>query len=734
MSKSFTYVEIDIPSFDSPPTVVTYRFTTDTKNISIAGAIPSLVEVKIDPAVISLGEDMGTRATITCTFRDHPHRFAADSYFTGSFWGKFRARYGLKLFGKPLRLIFNVLGVTETRNFIIDSTDGPNEKGEYKIIAKDILKFADGDKAQAPKLSEGFLNANIISTDTTATLAPAGIGNSSYPASGVLQIGGSEVCTFTRSGDTLTLTRGQRNTVAASHNAQDRVQVVLTYSGVDPSTIIRDLLVNYASVSSSYINLTNWQAEVSTYLSTVYTADIAEPTSVQQLVSELLEQVGLVMWWDSINQQIKLQVLRPIPDTADTYDGTIYLAGSLDVKEQPEKQLTQCYTYFAKINPLVNDDQINNYRSTSHVIDSTAESSYGVQKIKKIFSRWIPAGGRSVADSIGNVQVSRFRDPPRRVAFDLLRGSVDTPMLGVGYQVGGYPFQNSDGTPAMVGVQITSLTPNVDILHVEAEEISTTFSGGGGGLPGGGGGSSPGERTIIIDANINNVNMRTMHDSLFTAPVSGNVITCIINAGVLVGSTSTGLNAFNVGTWPAGVILSLIVNGRIQGHGGHGGDGAQPGENGGNALRTRQAITLTAGQIWGGGGGGGGGGSQFAAGGLPIGAGGGGGGAGRGVGAGGTGIRNSSFPGAGDGDSGTNTVGGVGGVGDPTLLTGHPLGGAGGNGGGPGLAGSFGVDTIPPNSQAKGGGNPGVAIDGISFVTFAGGSPATADIRGPQVN
>jgi hypothetical protein len=694
-------------------------------------AIPSLLEVKIDPATVSLGENIGTRATVTCKFRDHRHVLDAEPFTQGSFWGKFRARYGLKLQGRALRVITGALGqalaAMEIRNFIIESVDGPSTKGEYQIIAKDVLKLADGDRAQAPTLSPGFLSANITNVATSATLLPAGIGNSSYPASGFLQIDGSEICSFTRSGDTLTLTRGQKNTTAVAHNAQGRVQVVLQYTSADPATIIRDLLVTYAAVPSSYIDLTAWQAEVAGYLSTVYTATITEPKSVADLVSELVEQVGLVIWWDSINQKIRLLVLRPIPSGADVFDHQNFMADSLEVKEQPEKRLSQVYTYFAKINPLINDDQENNYRSTSFQRDATAEAAYGTPAIKKIYSRWIPDGGRSVADSIGTVQLARYRDPPRRISFNMLRGSVATPLLGTGYQIGSWIFQTAIGLPITIPAQITRLNPRADFFEIEAEEISLT----------GFAAASPGDHTIIIDANLMNVNLRTMHDSIYGTPVAGNTVTCTINAGVIVGSTSAGVPAFDVGTWPAGVTIQVIVNGRIQGKGGAGGNGAAvtagtggTGGTGGTALKTTVAILLTVNQIWAGGGGGGGNGGNGTVVGAQTfyGAAGGGGGAGTNGGAGGIHSNGVSGINGNDGSAGTPTAGGAGGTQTQGAV------GFAGAGGGPGLAGSVGSAGSGAGAGAGGGaGARGAAINGVSFVTFVGGSPS-GDIRGSQIN
>ncbi len=706
MAQSCTYIEIDIPAFEpvnSPPELTTFRFAIDAAYLPLdIYAIPSVKDIAITPAIISLGENLGQRASVVITFKDHKHIFADEEFSDGTFWGKFRARYGLRLRGYDLRVIRgnvgDVLENMETRHFVIESTDGPTTSGEYKIIAKDVLKFADGDRAQAPVLSNGFLAADITNVSASFSVLPSGIGDEEYPSAGWVNIGGNEIVSFTRVADAFTVvSRGVFNTVAAAHDAQDRVQRVLRYEVASPDIIINDLFVGYSGVSQNLIDQTNWAVEIASYLNTVYSAVIAEPTSVSTLLSEIIEQAGLVLWWDDMAQQIKLQVLRPVPSDAAVYSAERYMVNSLEVREQPEKRLSQIYTYFAKINPTVKEDAINNYRSTAYTTDDAAEAEYGgVAAIKKIYSRWIPDGGRSVADTLNEILLARFRDPPRRISFDVLRDSGVNPILGVGYIIMGWPFQETDGAASDVAAQVTRLNPRADVFEVELEEISSTFFTGS---------TSPDVHTVIIDANLFNVNLRTMHDSIYSTPMSGQTINITVNAGVIVGSTSEANPAVDVGTWPVGVTVNLIVVGRIQGKGG---DGVtlDSGEAGGTALYTRQSIFLTStdGEIWGGGGAGGCG-DLF--GGSP---GGGGGGAGTNPGAGGGGSPNA-------GASGTETAGGAGGTGS----------GAGGAGGGPGLAGSNGSGAIAFGL----GGAAGAAIDGDSFVTDLGG---VGDIRGGQIN
>jgi hypothetical protein len=732
MNRVLTYVEIDIPAFtqtspDSPETELTLRFAIDTNYLpSSISAIASITDIQIQSATISLGEDLGQRGSVTVTFRDHRHIWAGEDFDSGTFWGKFRARYGLTLQGNPLRLIRGTLGQEledmETRHFLIDSTDGPDIYGIYKIIAKDILSLANGSRAIAPLLSNGFLVANITNVATTATLSPTGIG-AEYPASGYVAIGGKEIVSFTRAADVLTITRAQFNTTAQAHSAQDRVQLCLEYNADSAADIIADLLTTYAGIDSDFIPLSTWNAELSAYLNTVNSALVADPRPVDQLISELIEQAALALWWDNINQQIRLQVLRNISTNADVYNEDNILAQTLQITEQPERRLSEVQVYFSKINPLIQDDEDDNYRSSAKVEDDTAVTEYGNAAIKKIRSRWIPNGGRSVAETVANKQLGRFRDPPRLMKFELPRDQPQDPELGGGYQLGGTPFQTMTGAAELVPIQIVRLNPRADRFVIEAEEMLWTPFGGD---------INPNTRTIVFDVNSFNQNLRTVHDSLYATPIAGNIINAFVYEGVTVGSTTTASPALDIGTWPGGVTVTLTVLGRIQGMGGSGGAGGSAGggsafdgaagSNGGIALYTRQAITLTStnGEIWGGGGGGGGEGATYLGGDTYVGGDGGSGGAGTNPGLGGPGgsVPAPNIAGT-TGGNGTSETGGI---------------GLGADGGGPGLNGTAGTSGSGFGvSFGNGGaaGSAGAGIDGDSFVTDSG---APGDIRGPQIN
>ena len=236
----------DLPDFTN--SAETVRFGEDVGFGGVQTGIdayPFIKSIDFQPAIISLEGDLGQRATIKIIFNDSKHPdigvlhdhyastrpyTAAETYDRGTFWGKFRARHTF-LRETPLRLIRGVVGQSlaqmETRHFIIDSIDGPDPKGQFTIIAKDILKMADGDRALVPVPNTGSLSADITDADVSFDVVPAGIGAEYDPGPANFAIGGSEIVIATVSGDTFTITqRGAQSTEAQSHSAGDRVQMI----------------------------------------------------------------------------------------------------------------------------------------------------------------------------------------------------------------------------------------------------------------------------------------------------------------------------------------------------------------------------------------------------------------------------------------------------------------------------------------------------------------------------
>ena len=103
----------------------------------------------------------------------------------GTFWGKLRARHRA-LTNLTIRWINGFAGQAlnemEIRHFIIDSVDGPRPDGTFAIVAKDILKLADGERSQTPALTNGYLLAALASNgDSFVAGFTGGFSNAQYP-------------------------------------------------------------------------------------------------------------------------------------------------------------------------------------------------------------------------------------------------------------------------------------------------------------------------------------------------------------------------------------------------------------------------------------------------------------------------------------------------------------------------------------------------------------------------
>jgi hypothetical protein len=353
------------------------------------------------------------------------------------------------------------------------------------------------------------------------------------------------------------------------------------------------------------------------------------------------------------------------------------------------------------------------------MINAQAEDDYGSAAIKEVFSRWIPALGRTIADRLGSILLARFTDPPRHIKVSVLRGSTPEIQLARGYQVTSTFLQDQTGASEAVNMQVTRLRPAADLIEVEADEVIYTAVA-----------EDLTHRNIIVDVDSTNINLRTAHDLIFPAPDATVTVIFTINTGVRLYSAANTLVALDVGSWPAGVTIVVVINGGLRGAGGQGGNfNADTAGDGGTAVYTRVPIKLAlTGTLYGGGGGGGGSvyGGQASGSNLP---GGGGGGGGLVSGAGGAGGGGSP------GGAGTEFAGG--GAGGPFF--------ASGAGGAPGAAGASGFSGVIGGVfyQGQPGHRGGYAIDGVSNVTTGSWNPATntftpgalgGSVLGSQVN
>lgn len=423
--------------------VKTLRFVEPTFPIKASDYIPALIkvggyeqEVNIAGYSPNIG-GLGKRASVSVTLEDFPSRDVLtdkywrermdgtaqinepgyDPYDRGSFWSKFKAR-NPNYAGRELRVIQGYvnddrLGITpiKTRSYIMSEFDGPDDNGTVTITAKDILALADDPKAQCPQTSRGKLSTEISEEATEATLAPAGIGNEEYPANGFAVIG-SEIVGFTRTGDSLSLMRGQKGTVAAKHNADDTFQLAFDVNEVRGDETIRRLLVNFAKIDPSYIPFADWQAEFDKWGSQmIFTTTICKPTSVRELLSEI-NQLGITLWWDEVAKKIRLKLNHPPEE--DVYpitDRDNIIRISQD--DNDDERITRIAMWTVQIDPTKALNKDNFLRGDYSIfVDGEHPNMFNQETTKTIYCRWFNKGNNNIVKITTGRILNRYKSAP----------------------------------------------------------------------------------------------------------------------------------------------------------------------------------------------------------------------------------------------------------------------------------------------------------------------------------
>lgn len=721
--------------------------------------VPSVRSVSLTPAKIDITGGLGQRAAVGISLRDHPYhdrlldpyhrerngfgtteelqaepgealqaepgealqaqeaQAPASTNIAGTFWGRMIAR---NPYYTARRCIVHTGYIVDglydpdnfhTREYLLESIMGPDASDTISIKAKDPLKMADDERAQAPRPSTGRLDLAIDESVTSATLVPAGVGDAEYPASGFIAIG-DEIMEFTRVGDALTIERAQFGTDASTHDTDDTVQLCLRYAGQNIPFILNDLITGYTMTPLAYVPLAEWEAEAALYLPRTYSTLIPKPTPVKDLIKELSVSGLFSIWYAEREKLIKIRALRvPDEDSPILNSQQHLIADSVSVTDKPELRMSQSWVYIAPVDFTQSMSSWENFRQLCLAADLELEgpNKFGVPAINTIYSRWITS--RNNGDELATRKVELFGEMPRQITFQLDAKDAN---VWTGDILRMYVRQVQDfyGNPQLIGVQIIEADEEEAGHRFKYTAQAYNFTAP---LPVG--------DVISISVDEYDVNLYIKYmDVRGVPPTPATSVLFVVEAGVIVGQ-DLAVAAMRTGTWPVGATIMLENNGRIQGKGGRGAsyislDVVESGEDGGTALLAENLITIdNAAEIWGGGGGGGGEGNSP---GFYLEMNPGGGGAGSIPGQGGQRAVKSGggdWTGTGEfSDDGTSTAGGA------ATLAGEEA--EGGAGGGPGLDGEDPANGLGGDDYAPGA--AGNAVEGNSFITWS----TTGDRRG----
>jgi len=369
-----------------------------------------------------------------------------------------------------------------TRNYVVTEWSGPDAAGNVTITASDVLDLASDKKAQAPAPSQGRLAVNVASSGLPSfDLVPADAGDE-YPASGTAVIG-SEIVTFTRSSDTITLTaRAQGGSTASSHSADDTFQLCYVANDATIASVAIDLITNYAGIDASYIDTSAWTSEGERWLATVsLNTIITKPTGVTTLLAEL-SQFGVIWWWDDENQEIRMRANRPLDvgeTAANLSDSVTFIEDKSDTADLYDQRLSRVFFFHGVIDYTQSTTSGDNYLRVSVAIDSEAESKleYDQTQSYEIFSRWLgEAGNYSIASPAVKRLLNRYRDTPRQFLFEFDVKDEASVAVASPVTIQSRLIQDETGNNLATQMQITSLEEIVGGHRLKAKAQDYQFA------------------------------------------------------------------------------------------------------------------------------------------------------------------------------------------------------------------------------------------------------------------
>ena len=482
---------------------LTLKFSKNQRT-GITGEIvfPALQSVSTNPTRIALANtdevlgSLGKRARVQVSLKDfrwtdqvtdpYVSTRTYDPATQGTFFGKLRARWPFYI-GRALRVRNGYVGDTisamPTRHYIITEWRGPDAQGNVTIRAQDPLKLADEEFAQCPAPSNGRL-ANDIAANYTGTvdLTPASVG-SEYDASGRICIG-SEIMSFTRSGDTLTIVeRGLDGSTASAHSADDTAQQCYRVEDATIEDVARELLRDFAAVDNAFIPYADWQTELNTWLSTVrLTRTIPKPESVRKLLGQIA-QFGVVFWWDEIDQEIKVKANRP-PGFGETFtsltDDANHIENTLQREDLDDQLLTQVWQYHGIIDMTGSPTSSENYRRLSVALDAESEGANQNDLSRRlvIYQPWLGnTGDDQQADIITKRLQNRYGQTPIRFMFHADAKDKDSLTPAALVEVTTRVIQDQFGADLPTEMQVTSVEEVQPGVKLKVTAESYQFQG-----------------------------------------------------------------------------------------------------------------------------------------------------------------------------------------------------------------------------------------------------------------
>jgi hypothetical protein len=396
-------------------------------------ALACVESVKLQDEQLTLGAALGKLGVATITLRDFlDDDRGEDPYYSTRVPTPAPALYFQRLLARNPYIQGRAVRIW--RGYLTDGYESGNGEwltyyakswartagGQITLEAVGPLRLVNMDQATAPAASHWRLAAALTTSSTSATLATGSYDDAHDPSTGLLRFG-DEIAAFSRSGTSLTLTRAQAGTSAATADADDNLQRCTQYVDARIDDLIADLLITYAGVDAALIPTAAWAAEVDTWLSTYRISElISEPTEVVELLNDLARQVGLALWWDAAAGVIRLLALRPpIDGIAATLRDSDLLA-PVQITRDLGRRISRCDVLFDRRSLADDPQSAASYRK--RVIGRSIGAGayeHGSEASALIKGRFFAADDEALALRCAYVQSAQYRDGLVRVQVDV---------------------------------------------------------------------------------------------------------------------------------------------------------------------------------------------------------------------------------------------------------------------------------------------------------------------------
>ena len=417
-------------------------------------SIPILESIDTEESRINLGairegeSPFGLRGTIKIVLSDFEFRnqfgdhYASERTIKGSIGSLLLAWLGDSVPQMELYWYRGVKGQAlaemDQRRFDVINIDPPSG-GRWTIDGMDPLHRALRRKAQFPRATDVRLVGDIDAS--TRDIVVFGrepdvsdhFGNTETSYARI----GSEIISYegyTGSDGEWTLSGVQRaalGTEPAEHRDNAGVQRVGHFDRMRYFAIVDYVLRYHTTIDPDLIPFTTqWLPEGLSYRSTLFgTGTFIEPRAVDQVCGFAMRDGLFSLWWDALDQQIKIKALRQPREAPVRLNEAQHLV-DVQIIRRPDDRLTRIVTYYDRGNPTIGLDEPTNFETLRIRIDAEAEGpefADGTIRARTTYSPFVRTDANAVLTQA--TQLQRYRETPTYISFRVHRKDA---ALGIG--------------------------------------------------------------------------------------------------------------------------------------------------------------------------------------------------------------------------------------------------------------------------------------------------------------